>query len=276
MKYNYLKKYKTFINSMRDKYIKIPNINDTYIPQGVSQIDNNILITYYDYTKKNNSIIYLYNIDTKEERIITLDGIYHCGSISYHIPSNSIYIPGNSSYINKYNYQDILTKDKISYTKTFKVDNNNSLRSSISNKSSVAYLSIYKDELYLGNFSHKKGIIKKYIIDKEGNIEENNYTLLINPYKDTQGICKYYYNNEEYYIFSTSYTRFKDSTLYITKLINNTFKTIKKIKLPPMSEQINTNNKELYILFESNSKVYKNSLNKVADICYLDFEKLLN
>ena len=81
--------------------------------------------------------------------------------------TNSIFIPGasgkeqgNTSYVNRYNAKDLLNKDKINATLKIKVDDNNYLKSSINKKSSVAYLTVHNNYLYIGNFSKRKSIIK--------------------------------------------------------------------------------------------------------------------
>ena len=282
--YNQLKKYKLFISIMKDKYITIPNLDTNYIPQGFCFVDNYTLITTYDYTKQNNSIIYIINKNKELIKTVLLEDKYHVGGISYHKQSNSIYITGKSgvdnglsSYISKYNFSDLLNKTNIKAATKFQVDNNNTLKSSITNKSSVAYLTIYNDCLYLGNFTIKnKGKIKKYKLDTNGDIISDSCITLDNPYKKTQGLCIYKKNNEYYYIFSSSLSRFKDSTIYISKLNNNKFKLVKKIKLPVMSEQINiTNLNELSILFESGSKKFKGSKNKINDICFLHINSII-
>lgn len=280
-----LRKYKIFVKSMNNKYISIPNLESNFVPQGICKIDNYYLITAYDYTKEKNSVIYVIDSNNKLINKVFLDGKYHSGGIAHHKESNSVYVTGasginngNSSYINKYNLKDILSKDKVYTTSKIIVDDNNTLKSSITKKSSAAYLTIYNNELYLGNFTwNSNGIIKKYNLDNNGNIILSSSTIIHNPYKKTQGICKCKYKEEYYYLFSTSYSRIKDSILYISKLnSNNKFITIKKINLPVMSEQLNiTKEKEIYILFESGAKKYWNAKNRVKDICFFDFEKII-
>jgi len=276
------RKYKTFFRSMIKKYVGIPFVGSTYVPQGVCRVRNYTLITFYDYTKVNNSIICVVNDETRKFRIVNLDGKYHCGGISYHEKSNNIYITGSSSgnysYINKYDCDDILSKDKVYLKVKFKVDDDNILKSSISNKSSVAYLSICDDQIYLGNFSVKKdGVVKRYYLDDNGNLVMSSLVILDNPYMNTQGICKYRYKGSDYYLFSTSCGECCDSKVYIAKLDSNKFKTIKKIRFPVMSEQINIDkNGMVYIVFESCADKYLKAKNKICDVCFFDFEKLLN
>lgn len=186
MKINDLKKYKEFNNHIISNPISLPKLNnktDTdYIPQGICHTSNYILITAYDNLKKNNSIIYILNNKGNHIKNILLDGKYHCGSIAYNQNTESIYITGRSgvdsgmsSYINKYNIKDILNTRNIKPISKIKVDTNNTLKSSITKKSSVAFLTTYKNKIYLGNFSKfKKGIIKIYELDNSGEIIEKS------------------------------------------------------------------------------------------------------
>lgn len=281
---NRLKKYRIFVSSMIDKYINVPNIDTSYIVQGFCFVGDYTLITAYDGDKKNNSIIYVIDLNGDLVKIVTLDGKYHCGGIAYHKKSGSIYISGESgvnnglsSYIKKYKFIDILNNDKVYASAKFEVDNSNILKSSISDKSSVAYLTIYKDDIYLGNFSVKKnGKIKKYKLDNNGNVILDSCVVMENICKKTQGVCVYKYNDEYYYLFSTSFGRIKDSIIYITKLCDNKFVIMKKVKFPVMAEQINIDEFGVVsIMFESSSLRFEGVKNRISDICFFDFRKLL-
>ena len=278
---NKFKGYRTFLDSMINKYVSIPGVGNNYVPQGICKVKEYFLITFYDYTKIANSIICVIDDSSKKFRIVYLDGKYHCGGIGYHEKSNSIYITGssmgNSSYINKYDCNDILSKDKVYAKVKFRVDDNNTLKSSISGKSSVAYLFVLDNQIYLGNFSFKgDGRLKWYYLDDKGNLLIDSCFILDNPYINTQGMCKYKYMGNDYYLFSTSFGRKNDSIIYIAILNNNKFKTIKKIRFPAMSEQINVDkNGIVYIIFESGAYKYRGAKNRICDVCFFEFKKLL-
>lgn len=275
-----LKKYPYFFNSINN-LIKIPTNKTNYIPQGCCQIDNKTLIVAYDEKKKKNSIVIILDKTNKIIHTTTLEGKYHCGAIAYDKKTNSIFIPGESgkenglsSYVNRYNAKDLMNKEKITATIKIKVDNNNNLKSRTNKKSSVAYLTVNNNYLYIGNFSKKQSIIKKYAIKNNGYLIEKQ--TIKNPYPNIQGMCIYKYKEKNYYLFSSSYGRRNNSHLYISHLDkNNIIKPIKEIKLPPLAEQINNNNKDLFIIFESSSKKYSNAKIIIKDICFIDFEEIL-
>lgn len=277
---NKLKRYRLFVKGMKNKYVLIPNINNEFVPQGFCFVNDYILITLYDSLKKRNSVVCLLDKEGELIKVVSLDGKYHCGGIAYHKKSNSIYITGSSgvnngksSYINRYKFIDFLSKDRVCAVSKYKVDSDNTLESSINSKSSVAYLTINKDYIYLGNFSLKKvGKIKRYKLDSNGSLLFDSSVIIDNIYKKTQGLCI----TGEYFLFSTSYGRSKDSIIYISKYSNNRFKTIKKIKFPVMSEQINIDKfGEISVIFESGLLKFNGVKNRVNDICFFDLNKFL-
>ena len=276
-----LKKYPEFLNSINN-LINIPINKTAFIPQGSCKIDNKTLIVAYDEKKKKNTIVLILDKSGNVINTVSLEGKYHSGSIAYDKKTNSIFLPGSSgkeeglsSYVNRYNAKDLLKKDRINATLKIKVDDNNNLKSSTNKKSSVAYLTVHNNYLYVGNFSKKKSIIKKYAIRNNGYLIEKE--KINNPYPYIQGMCIYKYKDNNYYIFSSSYGRRNNSNIYISHLDkNNKFTTINQIKLPCLAEQINTDNKDLFILFESCAKKYSNGKTIINDICYLNFENLIN
>ena len=89
-------------------------------------------------------------------------------------------------------------------------------------------------------------------------------------------MCIYKYKEKNYYLFSSSFGRRNNSKIYIAKLDkNNNLKLYKQIKLPCLAEQINTDENNISILFESCAKKFSNAKIIMDDICYLDFEKLI-
>lgn len=279
-------------NSFVGSWCTIPGLDTTYIQQGVCQVGNYTLITAYDSNKnsdeKSESVVYVIDNITKECKTVTLDGKFHCGGIAYDEKTNSIYITGSggkeggqSCYINRYDAFDFFSgNNEVEATVKIQVDDNNSLKSSASDKSSAAYLTIDDGYIYVGNFADEEstGIIKKYKLDENGVVDPTTLEVIENPYANTQGLCLYEYNGEEYYVFSSSYGKNKKSVINIATLNENgTFETVKTAEFPCMAEQINVNNEgDLLILFESSAKKYaSSSLKTIDEVCVIDFEKLI-
>lgn len=283
---NSSKEYEAFFKYLVDSSKTIPNTRTKYIPQGICIVEDNILITSYDEERVDNSIIYLINNNGYQKKII-LDGKYHLGGISYDKNNNKIYVTGygsnkGESYVNIYDYNDIISyndneRSILKLDKKFKVDKNFELLSSASkNKiSSPAYLYIYNNYLYVGNYHTNKSIIKKYLIE-DNNINEEEYEIIDNPFYYTQGMCIYNYNDIDYYIFSSSKGRRSNSKLYIATLDNNSLSVVGELTLPCMSEQLCIIDNKLAIIFESCARKYYKSAKEVIDsICFLDIEKII-
>lgn len=269
-------RYKDFVRCMIDKFVRVPFAGDNFVPQGVCLVDNFMLITFYDYTGKDKSVVFVVDVDGDGCRMVRLDGKYHCGGIAYHKMSDSVYIAGDSGYVNKYSYRDILVKDQVCAEVKFFVDCDNLLISGVDGKSSVGFLSVYGNYIYVGNFIDDVGKIKRYDLDTCGRIVMDSCIIWNNPYKKTQGFCRCKYRGEDYYLFSTSYGRRNDSFLYISKRVDDEFLMVKKKKMPVLAEQINIGElDEIYIIFESCAFKYSSAKNIVRDVCFLDLERLL-
>ena len=275
-----LNKYEDFNKLLIDKYIPIPRLNSLYVPQSICQVNDYYFVGYYYSGKfrKKNSLIYVIDKNGYIVNRVMLDGNYHCGGMDVDINSNSLYITASGGNVNRYNLSDFMNFDNknIIFNDRFNVDRDRLLISSISGKSSVAYLNIHNGKIYLGNFNNLgKSIFKIFKLDKNGRIILDSEKVLNVPYDNIQGMCIYNYNGCDYYIFSSSYGRWNDSYIYISIFINNKFVTVNKIIIPPMSEQINNMDMgNIGIIFESGSLRYFNSRNKIKYICFLDKDKI--
>lgn len=295
-------RYFDFVNCTVNSTTPLPNVDTRYVPQGSCQVGGYTLVVAYDSPPddnyffktlgvenvKKNSLLYVLDKNGTLVNTIELDGTYHCGSVAYDGKTKSIYVTGQSGaddgrgcYVNRYAAEDILnlTNESVVATDKIKVDSNNSLKSSVNNKSSAAYLNIYNGKISIGNFStDNNGIIKEYVLDANGKIDINSEKIIKNPYNKTQGMCIYNYHGEDYYLFSTSYGRDNDSIIYVAKRnSDDSFSTVNSVTFPCMAEQINIcDNGDVSILFESAAKKYRDASCRVNDICYLDFKKLAN
>ena len=280
-----LKKFSDFTDCMNGDYIKIPIGNTNFVPQGSCQVGDYTLLV--GYTEGENSTLYVMDKDGNVIKNITLDGSYHCGGISYDSCTGSVYITGKSgadngksSYINQYSLNDILNNNgsELVPTNKIQVDNNNSLKSSTNDKSSVAYLTVNAGYLYAGNFDKDgKGIIKKFKINSDGSL--GDAVIINNPFEKTQGMCIYNYNGTDYYMFTSSHGKGNPSNIYIATMDKNgNLVKCGQMTLPCMAEQIsNCGDNGISILFESCAKEYRGAANEVIDdICYLDPEKILS
>ena len=278
--------YQSFNDTFVMNYCKIPLDGTFYVPQGVCFINNYAIISCYDYKKLNNSVLFVCTKDS--HKTVYLDGKMHCGGIAYHEKSDSLFVTGvgidNKSFINRYCGKKVIdAKDLSTVTveEIICVDTDNSLYSTAAKHSSPSYLSIYKDNLYVGNYidyslsKKHKGIIKKYKILSDCSLSKS-YDTFLNPYSNTQGICIYEYYGNLYYIFSRSFGRKNNSLLNICTLEEGEFKTKNTIVLPSMLEQVNIHNNNLAVIFESCARCYsKTCISNNSYVYLLNLKKLL-
>lgn len=269
----------------------IPGLDTSYVPQGVCQVGDYTLITAYDSSEtKDNSVIYVIDNNNPDNiKTVTLDCNSHCGGIAYDEASGMVYISGkgskdgNKCYVNQYKLTDILDNLEASAINKIEVDNSNDLKSSASDtgKSSVAHLTINDGALYVGNYTNASdvndGLIKKFELDANGDIDVSSLVEYQNPFDGTQGMCIYNYNGQDYYIFSRSFGRNKDSKITISVLNENgVFEELKTLTYPCMAEQISINGAgELVLIFESGSSKYSDAKESVDTTYIIDIEQAI-
>ncbi len=278
-----LDKYPDLADSIIKSNIKLPDL-DNMIPQGITLMDNYILITAYDKTGQSNSKCYVLSLKGKLINTVSLDTNSHVGGIAYDSINNLLWIPDNDGKLNIYDAQTFLTEKEVTYIQQF--DNIGKRLKNYENKlkNLIAYLCIKENKLFIGSFDDKeKGLVKEYEIirNKENEIELNHVKEFKVP-PQVQGIEFYIYNEETYLLLSCSYGRFNSSYLHIYKYNEQTLdygsSIIDKVvlRLPPMLEQITIKSNMLYTLFESNAKEYDNCLEKISGICIFDLEKIIS
>lgn len=277
--------YTSFYTSLIKNFGKIPLDDSNYVPQGCCSVGKYIIVSCYDINHESNSILYIfYNNSVKR---VLLDDKMHCGGIAYHQKSDSLFVTGvgrgNKSFINRYCASALLKANDLSTIHVDKiscVDDNNALYSTSAKHSSPSFLTIFNNDLYVGNyvdysqFNKHKAIIKKYNISNYGDISVYN-EVISNPFSNTQGVCVFNYHNKKYFLFSRSFGRKRNSILNICTYTNE-FNCINTIVFPSMLEQINSYEDGVIVIFESCAKCYSNTCISNNDgVYYLDFSKLL-
>ena len=278
--------YSSFKNSIIGIVSRIDLIDNNYVPQGVCYALGYYFLTMYDFTRKSNSVLWIYK-DGEVVKKIVLDNKYHCGGISYDEVSNSIFITGkgekNHSYVQKYDVTYLLSEfkgDELKCKDIFEVDYDNSLYSSAAKHSSPSYLTCFDNYLYVGNYCScndlNKCFIKKFKILKNGSLSKS-FDIIKNPFSNTQSLCVFEYNGELLYLFSRSFGRKRNSLIHVCKYEDGVFYIISTMVLPSMLEQVSMCNDNLVLIFESGSKVFKNKVLSVNDGIYLvNLDNVLN
>lgn len=257
--------------------IDIP-VKNKFIPQGITLVDEYILITGY-YESEKNSKCYVIDKSGIIINTVTLDTNSHVGGISYDRKNDLIWIPDNDGVLNVYDADSFFKKKKVKAIKKFTNVGNGLIDYLDEEKKLIAYLAIDGEYLYVGNFyKTKKCIVKKYkiLVDKKIRLEYVNKFLL--P-KKIQGLAFYEKNNKNYLIASSSFNRRTRSNIYIyeydEKILDYESKLIKNIEIPPMAEQLTIKDDILYLIFESNASKYPNALDKVDKILEIDINRLI-
>lgn len=271
-----LSSYREFTKYLKSYFISIPNTNTNWIPQGVCQTYNSTLITAYDDKKKDNSVVYFIDANSNVKTLRT-DNKCHVGGISYDSKTKIVFMSADKN-VNIYSldYLDSC-KNNEQLTKYKKIYLDGKVRW-------ASYLTVNNGSLYVGNFvnsndrNENKSYLDQYLITSSGKLGLlASYEV---PFYDVQGMCIYNYQGIDYYIFTSSYGRKRDSILYITCLEDGKFKKEKSITLPCMAEQISTTpSGDLAIIFESNASKYNgliySSTTKISDVCYFDIKKYI-
>ncbi len=256
---------------------------DDMVPQGITIMNNYILISSYDYSKKNNSTIDVYKKDGIKINSCELDIKSHVGSIAFDRNNNLVWIPSNDGKINAYLADDFLTKSSVeaSYSNFDIGDGLLNYQNPL--KNSIAYLTIKDNYLFVGSFSLvSHGLVKVYSIENENNFIKLKYNKSFNVPTRVQGIEFYKYDGKDYVIFSRSFGKRNSSLLqifpYEEENVNYHDGSVNSVfyEAPSMMEQITIDDTNLYVLFESGAKAYEACQNKINDICVLEADKLVS
>lgn len=252
---------------------------DGFTPQGVTTIDNRLLISAYK--KGELSRIYIYNSLTKEyEGKIILDNDAHVGGITYDKENKILFVTGSNGSVNAYNYElieeainEVISDfsfedgyivnlsnsnyvDEETGEYSFKIDSD--ININYNNKiddSKAATVYYYNDRLYIGSFEGEKpGRLISYKIDynKENNtIELSNIMEFTLPLV-TQGIAITEYNGIQYLLTTQSIGTAKSSITIYEDFPNKDGK-VKILFLDDIGiEGIEiTDNKEIVAVFEN-------------------------
>lgn len=244
------------------------NYDRRYILQGICYIDNYFVVTSYSKDKSKNSIITIYDNDFNFYNKIELDNNAHVGGIAYDNKHNIVWITSKNGCISGYDKNKLLNQetDKLFAIKELK---NIKVGTDLINYKgipSVAYITYYKEKLYLGNFTLiKKAKLLSYDINNDGSINLESKNIISNNFLNkVQGIIFYKKN----IILSRSYGKMNKSTLTI---LDKDFKRINDYKIDlNMSEQLAIVDNKLYILSEIGSNFYRG--NNGIDLISLDIK----
>lgn len=259
------KKYKTVKKKVvYGKSFILPGLRNTnvggfdatrMVPQSITFAGNYMLVSAYDYTKKQESVIYIVNKNTRKYiTTIVLPHTGHVGGITY--DGTNIWITYGKN-VQSFRYA-LITNAAVSgktYIELYTLLNTCKL------SDTASYVTYYKGKLWAGAYNEKT---KKYmygytIQNKTGvpTLVQTNRILMPNR---TQGVA---FTSGGKMLVSRSCQTKKGKSGFISRLDvykptwNLSKKTIKKnkrkkiVQLPPMNEGIAISGSYTYIIFES-------------------------
>ena len=259
------KKYKDFRKQVvYGKCFVLPGMRNTnvagfnaarMVPQSITFAGNYLLMSAYDYTKAQESVIYILNKNTRKYiTTLVLPHTGHVGGITF--DGTNIWITYGKK-VQSFRYS-LITSAAVSgkpYVETFSLLNTCQL------SDTVSYLAYYKGKLWAGAYNEK---LKKYmygytILNKTGvpTLKMTNRMLMPNR---TQGVA---FTSGGKMLVSRSCQTKKGRSGFLSRLDtykptwNLGKKSIKKNKrkksvpLPPMNEGIAISGSYTYIIYES-------------------------
>ena len=259
------KKYKDFRKQVvYGKCFVLPGMRNTnvagfnaarMVPQSITFAGNYLLMSAYDYTKAQESVIYILNNNTRKYiTTLVLPHTGHVGGITF--DGTNIWITYGKK-VQSFRYS-LITSAAVSgkpYVETFSLLNTCQL------SDTVSYLAYYKGKLWAGAYNEK---LKKYmygytILNKTGvpTLKMTNRMLMPNR---TQGVA---FTSGGKMLVSRSCQTKKGRSGFLSRLDtykptwNLGKKSIKKNKrkksvpLPPMNEGIAISGSYTYIIYES-------------------------
>lgn len=258
-----------------DTGIEIPII-ENMVPQGLAYTDDYFLVSAYDYTKKDDSCIYVLDKDGFLVNVCALNNKAHVGGIAYNSDNNLVWVTGLDGNVNAYRLNSIIDRES-AYPIYSELDVGNGLANyKYPFLNSVSFLTIKEGHLFVGNFSlTNQGIVKEYdiSIDEKTRVLSLEYVRKFAIPNKVQGLSFYEKDGNEYIIFSRSYGKKSSSILqiysYDEEITDYNDKNLisVSIELPAMLEQTTIIDDSLYSIYESGALPYLcNNREPVTDL----------
>ena len=251
-------------NDFYDEILKIPSLG-SMVPQGITMNEEYIFLSLYDSLKLSKSMIYVLDYDFNLKRRVLLDTYSHVGGISYDEANNYLWVSGTQGSVCAYEVDDVLSCSEINAI--YKNDKVGSDLLNYKGQKAVSFLYVYKNKLYIGNYTCvNDGTLKVYDIeclDGKTNLKYDSKHVIPTM---VQGVSFYTLNEQEYIIFSRSCGEDVKSYVQIFKFNDDfNYKNIESVNLElnPMLEQIYVDEcGNLCSIFESNAVPYRKKVDQ--------------
>lgn len=238
------------------------SVSDQMVPQGICTAGNYMVITAYDKSRKENSVLYVMsNQDAADRQLLTtivLPDQNHVGGITF--DGSSLWIARSTTrYVSEIRLAHIEEAVASGRPVCFLDDYDSDLYCGVT----ASFVSYQDDRLWVGtsqSFITKQGMLSVFrmVSDEDGMDLEREFTMEI-P-KNTQGISFMDLEEKQYMLLDVSQGRFRDSYLYLYEASVDDRKIElhcrEKYTFPPMMEELVSDGDYTYCLFESAATCY--------------------
>ncbi|MCD8218460.1 MAG: hypothetical protein LUD01_10590 [Clostridiales bacterium] len=264
--------YSSFRTMYRADYsTAIPGLENTcfsesesrqMVPQGICIAEEYMLITAYDKTEQENSVIYVLSNEDASKRefltLIVLPDCNHVGGIAY--DGSNLWVAKSTSKCLGRISSARIEEAVESGQSVYELDDYDE---EVSCGMTASFVSWNDDRLWVGT-SHslfsQQGKLAVFLMDsgEEGTELTRQFTLDIPDY--VQGLSFFSVDETPYVVMSASFGRFSDSCLYLyreeisDKKLKLYYET--SYELPPMVEELISDGEFTYCLFESAATCY--------------------
>lgn len=259
--------YSQFKNMLVDNIQQMGPL-DSYVPQGVCNVENMTLVSCYDSNKNDcPRVLIIDSLGNRRWVDLELPASTHVGGITYDPINNNIWVTGTDGEIGVYSYDSIINNDGKTATAISNIQGN--VVNANGNRV-ASYMTYYQGKIYVGSFNeNEKGCVKEYSIGSDG------YSVILTNEFDVpnkvQGISFTEQNGKTYMALSCSYGRTNDSSLKLYEYNGGSINKIDDIKMPPMLEQVTFNEDgTLKCVFESSAEIYNGATVEIPAVCSLD------
>ena len=264
--------YDEYLSLIKRNLFKL-KFHDIEVPQGLCIIKDKVYITCYK-IDNTTSCVLEFDIEGNRLRTIDLHNRSHVGGISYDDKHNLVFICDTNGKVSSYSYPKFEKKN------SYEIANTKGEKLLEKGKYVCSYLTYFDNKLFVGSFNlRKNGFVKVFEIKREKEGIVLNYKYDFKVPKKTQGLTFYTKKDKTYLFISKSYGRKSNSdiNIYDFSYENKEYLSKEKsIKLPPMLEQITTDENELVLLFESSAFKYRTTCKYIVDeLVTLDINKLV-
>ena len=252
---------------LADNYVKtytMPTLYDdsiasqyrNYVPQGITKVRDFILVSAYDCTKDENSIIYVINASGRLCRVLDLGFKAHVGAIAYDEENDLLWVTAARGQVYAISWQTLAATEQVDIVYKFDAGLYNHAGEHV-----ASYMAIDRGKLYVGSYCvGKTGRMNEYDINQLLNYHNTRASMVYLVPEKVQGVTFYHAANGRKIMILTQCNGFKSSHILATamSLGKQDYSDIPVTEnIPAMVEQAYMGEDGLYLLFEASANCYR-------------------